>query len=536
MLGKHFSTITAVILVAIVIGYLYERYKPNNNPVIEKSVYVDISQIDDLKPFLLVENEYDKAIKQTKKLREDFLAKRFDEIESFLASINNQSAPWDLSSLTRFYLRRLKENSSTVDFDIDIANANQWIEHSPNSEFAYVFRAHIYHIKGWNVRGNKFANKTSRKKFIGMEQYFRLAVADYQQALKINQKNDYAWSSLVSLSKTSSKLGLSFHDLLESSDDKLPGSYFIKFRYLNRLQPKWGGSFSEMFRFVRAQNVKEFPELAMLVAQAHEYKADHYANNKGSSIVDTALSLNWVDVIRLVFEALFEDIFNAGKLQKNIFGIDVGNDSYWERYGEYFANEEIWDEYSKAYQAVFSVNTNFTQGLHRYANAARQSKRLSIADKYFDKAVLSGHNFLNVEQIYYIARFQHVENENVDKAIKFYNLYLELDSDYNDIEKAAYSADVITWYYGKKAAYQKSFNASEIAYKLKPDDKRIVANHCNAFFNVHRYSGGIPYCMESLEIDPDYAWPHYVLYETYQRLGDSEKSAYYHEKYKKLLQ
>ncbi len=536
MLGKHSSTITVAILVAIVIGYLYERYKPNNNPVIEKSVYVDISQIDDLKPFLLIENEYDKAIKQTKKLREDFLAKRFDKVESFLISINNQSASWDLSSLTRFYLRRLKENSGAVDFDVDIENANQWIEHSPNSEFAYVFRAHVYHIRGWDVRGNKFVNKTSRKNFIGMEQYFHLAIADYQQALKINKKNDYAWSSLVSLSKTSSKLGLSFQGLLESSDEHLPGSYFIKFRYLNRLQPKWGGSFSEMFRFVRAQNVKEFPELAMLIAQAHEYKADHYANNRGGSIVDAALSLNWVDVIRLFFDALFEDVFNFSKLQKKIFGIDVGNDSYWERYGEYFANEEIWDEYSKAYQAVFSVNANFTQGLHRYANSARQSKRLGIADEYFDKAVLSGHNFLNVEQMYYIARFHHAENNNIDKATKFYSLYLELDPSYTDVEKAAFSADAVHWYYSKNSAYDKGFHYSQIAYDLKPDDKRIIANHCNAFFNVHRYSDAIPYCMDSLKIDPNYSWPHYLLYETYQRLGDSEKSAYYHEQYKKLLQ
>lgn len=539
MIRKYYFTVV-IFIVAIIIGiYPYKGYGANDKTIIEKSIYDDINKISDLKPFLLVESKYDKAVKQADKLREDFFSGEYAEIETFLDSINTKTASWDLSSLLRFYLKRLKEDPELVNLDIDLANANKWVKHSPDNEFAYTFRAHVYHLKGWAVRGTGFSGKVSSENFSGMEYYLRFAIADYYQALAINQKNDYAWGSLAGLSKASSDLGLNYYNLLVASEEYLPGSYYIKSRYLDRSKPRWGGSLAEMFYFSRSQNVKKSPELAMLLAYTHEHKADQYARNKLIFLDENVNpSLHGLDFIKLILEVIsnvsyFQDVVDyknnlVSSEKKDNYG------GYWERYGEYFSDEKIWTEYSEAYKTVFSVQADFTEGLFEYANSARQSKRLEVADEYFDRAIISGVNFIEAKQMYYIARFHHVENKNIDKAIKFYTLYLERDPEYTDVKKAAFSAGTLNWYYGKKAAYAKSFHFSEIAYNLKPEDKRVLANHCNAFFNIFKYTEGISYCMRSLDIDSSYSWPHYMLHQIYQRLGDSVKSTYHHKQYENL--
>lgn len=549
MIKKHIHLVFSSLIALISFSCSFHTNAEGDKVVIEKSVYDDISKIDDLKPFVLPESEYDKSVKKAGELREAFWSGNYEELETFLTSVNTKMAPWDLSSLLLFYLERLKKDPKKINLDIDLVHADRWVASSPKNEFSYTFRAHIYRLKGWEVRGTKFFKETPNENFSGMKHYLRFAIADYYQALALNQKNDYAWGSLIALSKASSDLGLDLYDLFYASKEYLPGSYQIKKRYMNRIQPKWGGSIEEMFFFAREQDTEAYPELALLLARTHEFKARAYARRKIDSIDAQGfdVSLNWFETVKLIVKSILEIFFGITLWQDvSVNGTSVSNQiinsatknvsdkDYWERYGEYFSDSAIWNEYTEAYETVFAVQHNFTDGLYEYANAARQSDRLAIADEYFDKAVLSGISFLGVDKAYYIARFHDGKNKNIDKATKFYNLFLELDPEYNDVAKAAYSADRISWYYSKKAAYNEAFPFSEIAYNLKRNDKRLVGNHCNAFFNVHKYSEAIPYCMDSIAIDANYPWPHYILYEAYRRLGNKEKSAYHHKEYQRL--
>ncbi len=553
MLDKY-PGFTLWVLIAILIGggaYLYQRYAPNDNDnvVIEKPNHIDISQIDDLKAFVLTDSDYDQALKRAAELRETFLAEKYDEVESFLESIRAEPTSWDLSSLTRFYLKRLKEFPGTVDLETDLAHAKKWILQSPESDFAYTFRAHIYHIKGWDARGSKRAHETPEENFTKMEEYLRFAIADYYQALAINQKNDYACASLIALSKASSDLGLDYHDLLESAEKHLPNSYYVKQRYIDRSKPKWGGSLEYMFYFARSQDTKEHPQLAMLLAYAHEYRADQYARKKILNILDDTEEVSPKNTFQQFLDKILEMILgavsHANDKQEHIT-IDrkalekikpkkkKDYTEYWNRYGEYFANENIWMEYSNAYQTVFSVQPNFVEGLFEYARSARNASRLEVADEYYDRAISAGARFLEREQAYYIGRFHQDENKNPNKANKYYRLYLELDPYYLDVSKASYAADYVNWQYSKHGAFKQAFPYSKLAYDLKPDDKRIVANYCTAFVNLYRYADGIPYCMESLAIDDDYSWPHFMLAQIYQNLGDSEKYNYHYGRYQSL--
>lgn len=443
-----------------------------------------------------------RALTDAANIRELFIAGHFHEVETFIESqIGHGVTPWDLRSWTDFYLKQLKDDPENATFDIEVPRANGWVEHSPNNTYAYTFRGHVYYNLAWQARGTKFSRDTPAHSFKVFNQYLELAELDVKKALEIDPGNDYAWVSLIAINRQRSGTRAEEFNTLESALAQTPGSYRILNAFLISLQPKWGGTEKLMFSFARyyAEKETEFPQFALLISQAHKFKAQRIAREKS-------------------------------RLDKKTGRIGKDESSYWKHFYQYFENEAIWAEYSKGYLTVFKAYPNFAEGLYEYAETAKGSGRKELAIAYYERAMEADASFLSTDKVYQFAKFLRKERYD-DKASLYYRLYLDLLPDYTSEKNAFYAADYIGWQYARKGDWFASFPYYKLAYDLDPKSVKTVANYCNALFNIHRYDEGIPYCEKAIDINPDHSWSYFMLSQIYQRKGDVDKAGQYMEKY-----
>jgi hypothetical protein len=128
---------------------------------------------------------------------------------------------------------------------------NQWISKNPTSYPARLARGIYVRKLGDAARGAKFANETAPDKMIKMQQYLERANQDLLAALKLSQKPIVALLHLINISmflgdKQASLAWLNYSNRVD------PNNYGIKRRYLLTLTPRWGGSYDQMWAFLKA--------------------------------------------------------------------------------------------------------------------------------------------------------------------------------------------------------------------------------------------------------------------------------------------
>lgn len=128
---------------------------------------------------------------------------------------------------------------------------NQWISKNPTSYPARLARGIYVRKLGDAARGAKFANETAPDKMIKMQQYLERANQDLLASLKLSQKPIVALLHLINISmflgdKQASLAWLNYSNRVD------PNNYGIKRRYLLTLTPRWGGSYDQMWAFLKA--------------------------------------------------------------------------------------------------------------------------------------------------------------------------------------------------------------------------------------------------------------------------------------------
>ena len=148
-----------------------------------------------------------------------------------------------------------------VDSEIQ-ARLEEWVNKKPGSYVARVARAAQYRELGWKARGNDYASETSEDQFAGMRRHFAKAREDLYAALKINSELSIAYVDLIDIASTEGRDEERFR-ALEAGLSVAPRSYHIRWRFLNRLEPEWGGSMEMVEAFAEA-SVRTFPEDSLL--------------------------------------------------------------------------------------------------------------------------------------------------------------------------------------------------------------------------------------------------------------------------------
>jgi tetratricopeptide (TPR) repeat protein len=157
---------------------------------------------------------------------------------------------------------------------------DDWVKSSPNSYSARLARAKYLIARGWQARGDNFANKTSEQQFSEMTQLVGEGVKEAIAAIKLNPKVSIAYASIIEASKASSDTN-TMKSAYAAGLKSVPLSLSIRVAVMNALEPRWGGSYEAMSKFATdaqkyaAQN----PRLVSLEGFADEDEGEIAASN-----------------------------------------------------------------------------------------------------------------------------------------------------------------------------------------------------------------------------------------------------------------
>ncbi|HUI30520.1 MAG TPA: tetratricopeptide repeat protein [Candidatus Acidoferrales bacterium] len=124
---------------------------------------------------------------------------------------------------------------------------NDWIRRYPECANAYAARARYYMRVGWRLRGVGWAKDVTEEQWNGMREYFKKAVLDASEGLKIDERNLACYDVFITISMhMGGKLATrNFFDAALKID---PTSLGIWVSYMKSLWPRWGGSHEEMLQ------------------------------------------------------------------------------------------------------------------------------------------------------------------------------------------------------------------------------------------------------------------------------------------------
>jgi tetratricopeptide (TPR) repeat protein len=154
------------------------------------------------------------------------------------------------------------------------AALNEWVAKYPASYAALVARGSYYYAQGLDARGTAFIKDTPDENVEAMRVYMRKARRDLEQSLKLTQKPYLSRLLLMSVTRTAGGRRGAKAQYVEAA--KLaPQSVELRLAYMTSLEPRWGGSLTEMEAFAvesRAQ-LKDSAAAARVAARVPAYRA-----------------------------------------------------------------------------------------------------------------------------------------------------------------------------------------------------------------------------------------------------------------------
>jgi len=153
-----------------------------------------------------------------------------------------------------------------------LAGLNAWISHSPKSALAYLVRATYYRNTAWLVRGSEFDRAVPDEHMRTFKENLSLAANDVRQSIALDPKNPWSYLLQVQIAgggENQQELDRTFR----AGIARYPAFYETYRTRLRFLQPKWGGSIGEMYRFV-TDNAGRLPPSSPLKLLYMEMSAD----------------------------------------------------------------------------------------------------------------------------------------------------------------------------------------------------------------------------------------------------------------------
>lgn len=186
---------------------------------------------------------------------------------------------------------------------------NQWVETSPQSSLALIFRSQFYYAYAWQARGNRYIGKTPQEAQKEYRQRLSRSIQDLKKSEALDPNNPLLLLSVLELAKDIGMKQDVFEEYFTAVTDKIPyvfQAYQSKQIYL---LPEWHGSEKELLEFVResAASTPRGSAVPLNVIQAHRSLSKKYPNKKDYYNRKDV----WADVVQN-YTRLVEDFPEAG--------------------------------------------------------------------------------------------------------------------------------------------------------------------------------------------------------------------------------
>jgi tetratricopeptide (TPR) repeat protein len=135
---------------------------------------------------------------------------------------------------------------------------NEWVQAFPKSYAARTARGAYYYRMAWFVRGEKFVAETPPQQLKQMSEFAGLARPDLMASLQMTRKPYLSALYLLNVDMLSGSREARRH-WLEQGNAIDPSNVLVRVRYMFSLQPRWGGSHSEMHAFREACEGEHVP-------------------------------------------------------------------------------------------------------------------------------------------------------------------------------------------------------------------------------------------------------------------------------------
>ncbi len=272
-----------------------------------------------------------------------------------------------------------------------------WVERAPNSWVAHAARAEFLVGEGWRARGTKSVGKTTNEQFALMRVAFTDAEKDLIRTIELEPGYGGSYTNYLEIAKNNvgSRTVSEIMDMALAQD---LGSYYLRYRYLNAVDPKWGGSYRQVRRFAfESQSEREQdPRVYSLLGAEHRMLANQ-ARRDGD------------------FEKCIEKFTKA---------LEFGEFTDW-RYGraKCYASTERWDEQIADLEVVTS-KTQEPSAYWHIAKAHAKMKRYDEALSNIEQAIA-----LNATDPAYqnFAGWLHWTMGNKDSALRAFAEALAVD-------------------------------------------------------------------------------------------------------------
>lgn len=195
---------------------------------------------------------------------------RYAELEALLTDLDRAYAanPLCEPNITKAYEGLGEESEERL------AALAHWVEARPDSFQAHIARAEALVTAGYQARGRRWARDTPEENFERMREYFREAFAELDAAESIHPYHMYATAIALRILRAhgSAEQARRVADRYLEHD---PLSYVVRFRLIEALEPRWGGSLQDVRRVAEEAQatVDRNPRLRILLGFEHAFRA-----------------------------------------------------------------------------------------------------------------------------------------------------------------------------------------------------------------------------------------------------------------------
>lgn len=187
------------------------------------------------------------------RIRQSLYSGNFSELEGLFDELFRQcQKDVDHESPLQKGYEFFRPNNTISPADLDL-----WVTKT-DSYMAYAARGAYRQEQGFDARGDKYFHDTPESNIKQMIYFHNLAARDLQIAISKNPQLMPAYGFLLGIAKASS-MPFSAHEIALKAEMNDKRSYYVRYRFIKSLLPRWGGSYEVMSAF--AQHAIQFSDL-----------------------------------------------------------------------------------------------------------------------------------------------------------------------------------------------------------------------------------------------------------------------------------